>query len=77
MIVKVSQNLNSMQKFQHKETTNIVVTCFQTFKWVQNIRKQTDSKKLSNTKQMNKAKNIRMKYGNTKLPYVWKYKYVR
>ena len=39
--------------------------------------KKMDYNKPSNAKQMDRVQNIRIKYGNTNLPNVWKYKWVR
>ena len=35
---------------------------------------EIDYKSPSNTKQMNRVRNLRIKYGNSKLSYVLKYK---
>ena len=69
--VKVSQNLNLMQSLSTQWNQQLiryvfskVIECLE-----QNIRKQIDCKKPSNTKQMNRLQNIRIE--------IWKYKAVR
>ena len=68
--VKVSQNLNLMQNMLTQWNQQLsryvfskVIKCFE-----QNIRKQIDCKRSSNTKQMNRVQNIRIE--------IWKYKAV-
>ena len=69
--VKVSHNLNLMQSLSTQWNQQLiryvfskVIECLE-----QNIRKQIDCKRPSNTKQMNRLQNIRIK--------IWKYKAVR
>ena len=69
--VKVPQNLNLMQSLSAQWNQQLiryvfsrVIECLE-----QNIRKQIDCKRPSNTKQMNRLQNIRIE--------IWKYKAVR
>ena len=59
--LKVSQNLNLMQKCQHSKINNLMGTVHvkhSKHSNKQNIRKQIDRKRTSSAKQTNRAQNI-------------------
>ena len=74
MTAKVSQNLNSIQKMSTQWNQQLSRYVFskviefldKSLEWIQNVRKQIDNKKPSNTEQNKRVQNIWIK--------VWKYK---
>ena len=79
MTAKVWQNLNSIQKMSTQWNQQLSRYVFskvfldKSLEWIQNVRKQIDNKKPSNTEQNKRVQNIWIKVWNTKLTNVWKY----